>query len=145
MTCHNCGAQNAEGTRFCINCGAPLSAPPAQPSNYSRAGNGPSQSWSDTSRSQRQAAPVYAAPVVTEDQLPARFRPLSPWAYFGYTLLFSIPLVGFIGLIVFSFNNDNVSRRNFARSYFIVLILAVIILVLLALVGVLGGLWVRYR
>ena len=50
--------------------------------------------------------------------LPANLRPLSPWAYFGYSLLFSIPVVGFVLLIVFSFSRANYNRRSFARSYF---------------------------
>ncbi len=47
-----------------------------------------------------------------------KYRPLSPWAYFGYSLLFSIPLIGFIFLIIFSFNSRNINRRNYARSFF---------------------------
>ena len=30
-----------------------------------------------------------------------KYKPLSPWAYFGYNILFSIPVIGFILLIVF--------------------------------------------
>ena len=138
MTCDHCGAQNAEGTRFCVNCGAPLSAQ----SNYSRAGQPQAQSRSDASRPYQ---PTYAQPTITQEQLPEKFRPLSPWAYFGYGILFSIPLVGLICLIVFSFNDTNINRRNYARSYFIVLLIAVVLLVVLAFAGVLGGLWVRYR
>lgn len=47
-----------------------------------------------------------------------KYRPLSPWAYFGYSLLFGIPLIGFIFLLIFSFNSRNINRRNFARSFF---------------------------
>lgn len=47
-----------------------------------------------------------------------KYKPLSPWAYFGYNILFSIPVIGFILLIVFSFSNDNINRRNYARSFF---------------------------
>ena len=143
MNCKNCGAPNAEGTRFCVNCGAPLTAQ----SNYSRAGTGPSQSqsWSDSARSYQQAAPVYVQPVLTQEQLPEKYRPLSAWAYFGYSILFSIPLVGFIFLIVFSFSDANINRRNYARSYFIILLLAVILVIILALTGVVGGLIYRYR
>ena len=54
---------------------------------------------------------------------PEQFRPLSPWAYFGYSLLFSIPLVGFILLIVFSLSDGNYNRRNYARSYFCALLI----------------------
>ena len=58
---------------------------------------------------------------------PERFRPLSPWAYFGYTILFSIPVVGLICLIVFSLSDTNINRRNFARSYFCALVLLLIV------------------
>ena len=68
------------------------------------------------------------------NNIPSNYKPLSAWSYFGYQLLFSIPLVGFILLIVFSFSNDNINRRNFARSYFCsYLILAVIFAILLVL------------
>lgn len=59
------------------------------------------------------------------------FRPLSPWAYFGYALLFSIPLVGLIVLIVLSFNSENINRRNFARSYWCVYVVGAITLLVL--------------
>ena len=65
-----------------------------------------------------------------------RFRPLSPWAYFGYTLLFSIPIVGSILLIVFSLTSDNINRRNFARSYFVLAFLLLIIVAVLLVSGV---------
>lgn len=38
---------------------------------------------------------------ITQDMLPEKYRPLGMWAYFGYTILFSIPLLGFIFLIIF--------------------------------------------
>lgn len=67
------------------------------------------------------------------NSLPDEYRPLSPWAYFGYSILFSVPLVGFICLIVFSFNNKNINRRNFARSYFCIYILVIILVVIVAI------------
>lgn len=48
---------------------------------------------------------------------PDVFKPLSPWAYFGLSILFSLPVVGFIFLIIFSVSDANINRRNFARSY----------------------------
>ena len=77
-----------------------------------------------------------------EPELPKENQPLSPWAYFGYGLLFLIPAVGFILLIVFSFNDGNVNRRNFARSYWCSLIpvlAIVLILLVLVMLGVLKG------
>jgi len=69
-------------------------------------------------------------------QLPFEYRPLSPWAYFGYSILFSIPVVGFILLIVFSFNNTNINRRNFARSFFCAYVLIAIIFIILTVAGI---------
>lgn len=57
--------------------------------------------------------------------LPPELEPLSPWAYFGYAILFSIPLIGVIALIVCSFSNKNINRRNFARSFFCYLVLLI--------------------
>ena len=68
--------------------------------------------------------------------LPSNLRPLSAWAYFGYTLLFSIPVVGFILLIVFSFNRGNINRRSFARSYFCSYIIVAIIFLVIMLTGI---------
>ena len=62
-----------------------------------------------------------------ESRLPEQYRPLSAWAYFGYNLLFSIPLVGFILLIVFALSNDNINRRNYARSFFVAMLFGLII------------------
>lgn len=55
------------------------------------------------------------------------YKPLSPWAYYGYGLLFSIPLVGLIFLIIFSFSDENINRRNFARSYWIALLIGIVV------------------
>ena len=70
------------------------------------------------------------------NNIPNEYRVLSPWAYFGYSILFAIPLIGFILAIVFAFDNSNLNRRNFARSYFCGLLIAVILIVLfVVLVG----------
>lgn len=67
---------------------------------------------------------------INENELPAKYRPLSPWAYFGYTILFSINVIGFILLIIFSFNNDNINRKNFARSFLCIRVLAFILVII---------------
>ena len=53
-----------------------------------------------------------------EPKIPEEYKPLSPWAYFGYNLLFMIPIVGIIMIFIFAFNNKNINRRNYARSFF---------------------------
>ena len=48
--------------------------------------------------------------------------------YVGYELLFSLPLVGFICLIIFAFGGTkNINVKNFARSYLLMALIALII------------------
>ena len=72
---------------------------------------------------------------------PERFRPLSPWAYFGYSLLFAIPVIGLICLIIFSLSDTNINRRSFARSFFCGLVIALILSLVMGVLGVLPVIW----
>lgn len=117
MFCKQCGATLEENLKFCPACGTATEEAPAEVAV---------------------AAPVVPPPsprknTVTADQIPEEYQPLSPWAYFGLQILFSIPIVGFIFLIIFSIKGSNLNRRNFARSYWCSLIIigAVLLIVLL--------------
>ena len=99
--------------------------------------------------SEPQGQPVYRQPIpFTKEMLPPQYRPLSAWAYFGYTILFNLPLAGIVFLIIFSFDDENINRRSFARSYWCVLllgavlVLSVVMFILIAAVstGILGDL-----
>ena len=81
----------------------------------------------------RQLPPFYQNGEVPPEAIPPQYKPLSPWAYLGYQILFTIPVVGLIALIIFALNNDNVNRRNFARSYFCVLVIAIVLVVIIAM------------
>lgn len=71
--------------------------------------------------------------------IPREYRPISAWGYFGYNILFSIPLVGFICLIIFSFDSSNINRRSYARSFFIIyLIIAIVFLISILFFGGIG-------
>ena len=65
---------------------------------------------------------------------------LQPWTYFGLGILYSLPLVGWIFLIVHAVSSQNLNRRNYARSYFCVYVLAIILIAVLGAMGVLSGL-----
>ena len=67
--------------------------------------------------------------------IPSEYRPLSPWAYFGYGILFNIPVIGFILLIIFSLDNSNINRRNYARSYWCIYILVIVFIIVLTVLG----------
>ena len=72
--------------------------------------------------------------------LPEKYRPIGAWGYFGMTLLFNIPLIGFICLIVFACSGSNINRRSFARSYFCgAIIVAVLVAVIIIITVVAGG------
>ena len=61
--------------------------------------------------------------------IPKNYIPMSPWAYIGWGLVYSIPIVGFIFLIVNSFREDNLNRRNYTRSYWCALLIVLILIV----------------
>lgn len=71
--------------------------------------------------------------------LPPKYRPLGAWGYFGYTILFCIPLIGFICLIAFACSSSNINRRSFARSYFCWLIIGLIIGAVIAVLIIVAG------
>ena len=54
-------------------------------------------------------------------------RLITPWGYIGYSLLFSIPIIGFIMALVFSFSSEYPCRRNYARSVLIGFVIALVI------------------
>ena len=122
MRCSNCGGENESGVNFCQYCGAKLE----QESNFSQ---------NDFDKGQ---AGQTGYDPLTESQLPEEYRPLTMWGYFGYQLLFCVPCVGFIFLLIIAFGGTrNVNLKNFARSYFCVWIIAVVLILLFSVIG--GG------
>ena len=69
-------------------------------------------------------------------QLPAQYRPIGAWGYFGLTILFAIPLLGFILQVVFALSSSNINRRSFARSFFCIYIVAIVVALVIVFSGV---------
>jgi hypothetical protein len=143
MICPNCGNTVEDGNVFCMHCGARLVRQQPNTSG-SPIRTAPSREMPPNGMPRYQPTqPVQPIVIqqreITEDQLPARFRPLGAWAYFGYGLLFAIPIVGFIFLIIFSCSSANINRRNYARSYWCVLVLAAIIFGIVLLIAAATG------
>lgn len=113
MKCNNCGMNNADGARFCTSCGAPMNGQQV---------NIPYNNIQNQS---------------SGTKIPYEYKPISMWGYFGYEILFLIPVVGFIMLLVFSFGGTtNINLKNFARSYFCgFIIFAVIVVIIIATAG----------
>ena len=118
--CEKCLREVAEGEVLCAECAAeemPTTETPAAPVQES---DGAPQFRPQfvAPPAPRTAETPFRVPL-RQEQLPPAFKPLGAWAYFGYSLLFAIPLVGFIVLLVMALGGtENVNLRNYARSYF---------------------------
>ena len=152
MNCTNCGAPLNENAKFCTSCGTKVEAKTAEPipplSEIPQAPAVPEMAFSYENPGARPENPyenpsAYAAyyqqPANPADMLPPQYKPLSPWAYFGLNILYSIPLIGFIFLIVFTFSDGNINRRNHARSYWCSLLLSIILLVIIVILVITLG------
>lgn len=76
------------------------------------------------------------------------YKPIGMWEYFGYEILFRIPIAGFIFLIIFSLGGThNKNLKNFARSYFCIFILIAIasIVAFVLCDGILAGVLTSYE
>ena len=158
MKCPSCNLELGENAKFCPICGATVikSAPveitpepaeipveqpvfkaPAQPAVEQPVFKAPAKPSVE-----QPVQPVYnnpAPPVQPVPQKPEQ-KLMGPWGYIGWNILFSIPLVGFILLIVFSLDDNNLNRRNFARSYWCSLIVGFALFALiLVLIFAFGG------
>ena len=162
MFCPKCGTEVSDDKAFCPECGNPLksqaqqasgarqtagaqqasegkqTAGAAQQASGGQQTAGAQQSWQATG-AQNGARPHPQVQFQSDTVvLPDEYKPISMWGYFGYEILFSIPIVGFIVLIVLSINGKNQNVKNFARSYFCFTIIVLILLVIL-LVSVAGA------
>ncbi len=71
------------------------------------------------------------------ENIPPEYKPISMWGYFGYQILFAIPILGWILLLIFALGGArNKNVRNFAASYFCVFIIFIIIIAICASMGV---------
>lgn len=153
MYCKQCGTENGENMSFCKECGAPLkkyeiphikdtqTTSQTSASNTSSGshnfGNNASKNTNSGFYDFENNTPGYVktnnfindfgSGASTTSTIPSEYKPISMWGYFGYEVLFSIPFIGFIALLIFSFGGtQNQNLKNFARSYFCFLILAII-------------------
>ena len=96
MYCENCGKKLNDGADVCLNCGHQVK----KKANVKESGH---------------------------YNIPPEYKPISMWGYFGYEILFMIPIIGWLLLIIFALGGtSNINLRNFARSYFCLLIIIVV-------------------
>ncbi|MBQ8310848.1 MAG: hypothetical protein IJX80_07550 [Clostridia bacterium] len=73
--------------------------------------------------------------------IPASYKPISAWGYFGYRLLYSIPVIGWIILIIHAIGASNINVRRHARSYFCTFLLVVLIAAIFAVLIMVSGIF----
>ncbi len=59
--------------------------------------------------------------------VPDNLQPMSPWKYFLLNILYAIPIIGLIFLICHAIGSSNINKRNYARSFFCILIVVLVI------------------
>lgn len=141
-TCPKCNTVNNDVNVFCETCGNALPVENAEP-QQAPVYETPTQA---APQPQYQAPvqpvnPVYAMPPqFNENMLPEEYKPVSVGKYIGYSILFSIPVVGFIMLLVTAFSGGtNKSLKNYARAMLVMMAIGVVLGVIIGvLMGVLG-------
>ena len=72
-----------------------------------------------------------------EKHLPKSYRPISGWGYFWRTVLYSIPVLGWLILFFNAIGAKNRNVRYFARAPFCALLLVLILTVVAVVVDLL--------
>ena len=148
--CTKCGADMAQGVKFCTSCGA------AQSSNVDDgpgplAGDTASQAFQAGDTASQAFQQAHIQPGGAQQQTPAQTPPPPPAAnnqqpapqaavntvigtfgWLGILILFSIPIVGFVLCILWAFGGGNLNRRNFARACLILSVIAIALSIVFA-------------
>ena len=124
MKCIKCGTENTSNAKYCIKCGGLM---------VNRAVNRNVQQTRSSMHPENMVHKnndVVKEPMISNYNPVWDYNPLGMWAYFGYSILFAIPLLGAILVIVFSVGGTkNINLRNFARSKLCIFIIAAMIAV----------------
>lgn len=133
MVCRNCGKEVKEGTKFCIECGAPIRPEPQATYNQPNYQQPPQQQYQ-----QQYAQPYqqYNQPYQANNSAPVT----SVGKYVLWLILSAIPTAGFIIMIVFALDKTDKNRANFGKAMLITQVcgiaLGIIVLIVLAVFGV---------
>lgn len=154
MHCENCGAESPGNGQYCMNCGARLYATRLITPNSSSSGKGGESAVPPSPAPQPSSQPQYTAydpslglatPETGIHYSPppyydARREPLSVWGFMWTFLLGSIPLIGFVVLLVWAFSDSvNFNRRNYARAMLLLMLMALALAVIVGVLLVFAG------
>ena len=122
--CTGCGATIPEGVQFCTVCGKPAPAyqqpaPPAyqQPQQYSP-----------------QPAPQPAYGGEAPQQPGGPYSVIGTGGFFGLTLLFALPVIGFFACLIMTFAAKNLNIKHYAKSSLIYMIIALVLAIIATIV-----------
>ncbi len=146
--CTNCGYEGNEA--YCPYCGTPTT--PANSANSGNSYYGGQDAYGQNANYSGQQQTNYGQQSTSQQfsdaghnfmagsfgsyqpsgyNIPPEYQPISMWGYFGYALLFAIPCIGFIMICVFAFGGtQNLNLKNYARSYFCMFIVGIVLLLL---------------
>lgn len=133
MICPNCGANNADQTKFCVACGARFeeqTPPPPPPPVYQQ----PQQNYQSQANYQQ---PPYQQPVPAVDP---RTMPLTTGQFMIMDLLMMIPIVNLIILFVWGFSStENENRKSWCKAKLIWMLIGIGITVILTIIFTIVG------
>ncbi len=135
MICKKCETMLSEDAKFCPVCGSPVEAEPQVAVQPEPA---PQPIPQPVPQVVVQPTPVQTQEKkkFSEEDIPEQYKLMGPWSYFWLNILFSIPVVGFIFLIIFTFSKGNLNRRNYARTFWCTWLVAAIISIVILLIYV---------
>ncbi len=148
MNCQNCGKQLPENAKFCEECGTKVPArEPLVTSDLSAQAASSAQPYTqiptqspDTLAQGTYTRQPYTRPVYQQNIYGANGNPpaMTVGQYIITFIVSAIPLVGLILLLVWAFDSStNLNKKNFARAYLIMQIIAVVLsTILVIIVGV---------
>ena len=123
MFCSKCGNEVKEEIRFCPKCGNPVKN--ASQNNVEKI-----ETTGQTASAPREA--VGKNPyAISQSANDLDGEPVvSTWSFLGYRILELIPFVGFIVMIVFAVDKSKKIRANYARAYFLIFVIQILLIVL---------------
>ena len=141
--CTECGTQVPDGVSFCTACGKSVgnSAPPDPVAATAQA---PVEAETPVEAPPPQQQPPQPANPATApgqspssgDVPPAHDSPyavMSVGSFIGHSILFSIPVVGWLSCLIMAFVSKNLNKKNFARAALIFLIIGIVLSILVFL------------
>ena len=142
--CTECGTKVPDGIKFCTACGNPMSEAPKPvpvmgttpmpvpaPAPISAPAPVPAATPTPAKPTKAVGVPPKQIPVSDAPERGSRYAVMGTGAYIGYSILFSIPAVGWIACLIMAFAAKNLNTRNYARAMLIFLIIGIVISVAL--------------